>query len=70
MTQNLEANGPFALLLPAVPLALVGYGAANPPKSSKAASDAAAADRIFMQTRTKTRQKTETEQGTPTSTPS
>jgi hypothetical protein len=65
---NWETSGPFSLLLPAAPLAFLLWGAANPPRSSKAATDAAAADRIFMETRVKTRQKTEVD--TPTSTPS
>jgi hypothetical protein len=65
---NWQTNGPASLLLPALPLAVLAWGAANPPKSSKAATEAAAADRLFMQTRVKTRLRTKAE--TPTSTPS
>ena len=55
---NLE-NGPAALLLPLLPLALVAYGAANPPSSNKAAGEAAARDRRFVATRVSLRQETE-----------
>lgn len=59
--ENWETMGPASLLLPALPVGLIGYGAANPPKSNKAAGEAAAADRLFMAERVATRQATETE---------
>ena len=55
--ENWETMGPMSLVLPVLPLALVAYGAANPPRSSKAASDAAALDRAFLKRQVSTRQR-------------
>ena len=63
---NWEQNGIFSVLLPALPFSIVAYGAANPPKSNKAAGEAAAKDRVFMETRLKTKQKTDDKMPTPT----
>lgn len=67
--QNWEQLGIGSLLLPALPLGLVAYGAANPPKSNKAASEARTADKLFIAERVRTRQKTEAETPTPQVTP-
>jgi hypothetical protein len=61
-----ERSGPFALLLAAAPVAIVIYGAKNPPKTNKAVQEAAAVDKIFLETRLKTRTKTKTGVPTPT----
>ena len=58
--------------MPALPVALVAWGAANPPKTNKAVQEAAAADKIFLETRIRTRMETkakteaETETNVPT----
>ena len=61
-----ERSGPFALVLAALPVWFVYYGAKNPPKTNKAVQEAAAVDKIFLETRLKTRAKTETDVPTPT----
>lgn len=66
VVQTNFAESPGAVLLPLLPLALVGYGAANPPRSSKAASEAAYADKLFLKERVSTRLATEAKAATKT----
>ena len=67
VVQRQVAENPFAALLPILPLGVIAYGAANPPKANKARLEAAAADRAFLATRQKTR--TEVAEATASQTP-
>ena len=63
---NYEDLGLFSLLLPVLPLSIIAYGAANPPKANKAAGEAAAADRVYIAQKLRTKLSTEQETPTPT----
>jgi hypothetical protein len=70
---NWTALGPASLLMIIPPIAIIAYGATNP-KGGKAAGDAAAADRIFVETRVaqrtlqRTQARTKAQTQVPTST--